>query len=224
MIKRRQFIAGLGSAAAWPVVAQAQQAAMPVVAFLNGGTASSDAARVAAFHKGLQEVGFVEGRNVLLEYRWADGRFDRLQRLVIDLIGHRPTVMVVSPLSAAIAARAATTTIPIVFLGGGDAVDFGVVDSLNRPGSNVTGVNTLLAALVPKRVQMLRALTPRAAHIAMLINPDARITPQISAAATEASSMLAVQIDFWRAGTEAELDVVFATQAQWTDALVVCVN
>jgi putative ABC transport system substrate-binding protein len=220
-VKRRTFIAGLGSAAAWPLLARAQQPAIPVLGFLNGGTASSDADRVAAFNKGLQEAGFVQGRNVLIEYRWADGHFDRLQGLVIDLIGRRPTAMVVTPLSAAIAARAATTTIPIVFLGGGDAVNFGVVDSLNRPGSNVTGVNTLLAALVPKRVQMLRALAPAAARIAVLVNPDARITAPISAAATEASAMLAVQIDFWKARAEAELDLAFATRAHLAGALLV---
>jgi putative ABC transport system substrate-binding protein len=220
-VKRRQFIAGLAGVAAWPLAARAQQRSIPLIGYVSGETPSTNANRVAAFHKGLEEAGFVEGRNVLIEYRWADGKFDRLQGLVIDLIALRPTILVPNPSSAAIAAKAATTTIPIVFQGGGDAVDFGLIDSLNRPGSNITGVNSLLAALVPKRLQMLRALTPRAARIAMLVNPDARITAPISAAATEASSMLAVQIDFWKARTEAELDVAFATQAHLAEALLV---
>jgi putative ABC transport system substrate-binding protein len=129
MIKRRDFSAGLGSAAAWPVVARAQQRTMPVIGFLNGGTAIVFAG-LTAFHRGLEETGFVEGRNVVIEYRWADGRFDRLQGLAIDLVGHGPAVMVVSPSSAALAAKAATTTIPIVYTGGGDPVDLGLIDSL----------------------------------------------------------------------------------------------
>jgi putative ABC transport system substrate-binding protein len=219
-MKRRQLIAGLGSAAAWPVVARAQQPTLPVIAFLGGGTSGSYASRVAAFHRGLEEAGFVEGRNVLIEYRWVEGKFDRLQGLVIDLIGLRPTVMVVNPSSAALAAKAATTTIPIVYTGGQDAVDVGLVDSLNRPGGNVTGVSALVNALIPKRLQMLRALAPRATHIAMLINP---VDPSTgwTAPATEAASMLGMQIDFWKVGTEAELNVAFATQAHRADALLV---
>jgi len=163
----------------------------------------------------------VEGRNVLIEYRWAEGKFDRLQGLVIDLIGHRPTVMVVNPSSAALAAKAATTTIPIVYVGGADAVDLGLIDSLNRPGGNVTGVSALVSALVPKRLQMLRALAPRATHIAMLINPGDPTAASVSGPATEAASMLGVQIDLWKARTEAELDVAFATKTHQTDALLV---
>jgi putative ABC transport system substrate-binding protein len=159
-VTRREFIAGLGSAAAWPVVARAQQRPIPLIGFLNGATANSTANRVAAFQLGLEEAGFVEGRNVLIEYRWAEGRLDRLPGLAIDLVGHRPTVMVAYPLSAALAAKAATTTIPIVYAGGGDPVDLGLIDSLNRPGGNVTGVSALIGALVPKRLQTLRALAP----------------------------------------------------------------
>jgi len=220
-MKRRDFIAGLGSAAASSVVARAQQRAIPLIGFLNGATASIGADWVAAFHRGLEEKGFVEGRNVLIEYRWADGRYDRLQELAIDLIGHSPTVMVVSPSLAAFAAKAAATTIPIVYTGGGDAVELGLIDSLNRPGGNITGVSALLAALVPKRLQMLRALETRAAHIAMLVNPDALATASMSAAASEAASALGAQIDFWKARTEAELDAAFETQAHLADALLV---
>jgi putative ABC transport system substrate-binding protein len=220
-MKRREFIAGLGSAAAWPLAARAQQPALPVIGFLGGGTPGSYASRVAAFHKGLEEAGFVEGRNVLIEYRWAEGQSDRLQGLAIDLVGHRPTVMVGSQSSAAFAAKAATTTIPIVYTGGGDAVDLGLVDTLNRPGGNVTGVSALVAALVPKRLQMLRELAPRATRIAMPISADTLLTASISAAAAGAASMLGVQIDFWKVRTEAELDVAFATQAHLADALLV---
>jgi putative tryptophan/tyrosine transport system substrate-binding protein len=220
-MRRREFIAGLGGAAAWPLAARAQKRPIPLIGFLNGGTPSTYANRVAAFHSGLKEAGFVEGRNVLIEYRWAGGQFDRLQGLVIELIGLRPTVMVLNPSSAALAAKAATTTIPIVYVGGGDAVDLGLVDSLNRPGGNVTGVSALVNALVPKRLQMLRALAPRASHIAMLINPGDPTAASVSGPATEAASMLGVQIDLWKARTEAELDVAFATQAHQTDALLV---
>jgi putative ABC transport system substrate-binding protein len=156
------------------------------------------------------------------EYRWADGQYDRLQGLAIDLLGHGPSVMVASPSSAALAIKAARTTIPIVFVGGGDAVDLGLVDGLNRPGSNITGINSLLGALVPKRLQILRALEPRpATHMAMLVNPDARITSSIPGSASEAASALNAQIDFWKARTEAELDAVFAAQAHLADALLV---
>jgi putative tryptophan/tyrosine transport system substrate-binding protein len=220
-MRRREFIAGLAGAAVWPLAARAQQPALPVIGFLSGGTPSTYANRLAAFHKGLEEAGFVEGRNVLIEYRWLEGQYDRLRGLVIDLVDHRPTVMVVNPSSAALATKAATASIPIVYTGGQDAVDLGLTDSLNRPGGNVTGVIALLTALVPKRLQMLRALAPRATHVAMLTNPDdpAPATALMSSAA--AASMLGIQIDFWKASTEAELDVAFAAQARLAHALLV---
>jgi putative ABC transport system substrate-binding protein len=223
-MRRRDLITLLGGAAACPVVGRAQEQPVPLIGFLNAGTPSTYASRVTAFHSGLEEAGFVEGRNVLIEYRWAEGRVDRLQELVIDLIGHRPTVMVVNPSSAAFAAKAATTTIPIVYTGGGDAVELGLIDSLSRPGGNVTGVNTLLWALVPKRLQMLRTLAPRAAHMAMLVNPAG---PNISWSPTsisEAASALGAQIEFWNAHTEAELDAAFAIQPRRADALLVAPN
>jgi putative ABC transport system substrate-binding protein len=219
-MNRREIIAGLGSAAAWPVAVWAQQQSMPVIGFLGGGTPSSYENRIAAFHRGLGEAGFVEGRNVLIEYRWAEGQYDRLQGLAIDLVGHRPTVMVGGQ-SAAFAAKAATTMIPIVYTGGGDAVDLGLIETLNRPGGNITGVSALVTALVPKRLQILRELAPRATHIAMPITADSLLTGSISAAAAGAASMLGVQIDFWKVRTEAELDVAFATQAHRADALLI---
>jgi putative ABC transport system substrate-binding protein len=179
-VKRRTFIAGLGSAVAWPVVARAQQAAVPVIGFLGGGTPGSYASRVAAFHRGLEEAGFVEGRNVLIQYRWVEGKYDRLQGLVIDLIGLRSNGHGGEPVVGGIGGQGGTATIPIVYRGGQDAVDVGLVDSLNRPGGNVTGISALVNALIPKRLQILRALAPRATHIAMLINPDDPSTAAIS--------------------------------------------
>jgi putative ABC transport system substrate-binding protein len=171
-MNRQDFIAGLGSAAAWPVVASAQQAAVPLIAYLEGGTEPNE---LAGFRKGLGELGFVEGRNVRIEYRYAGDQFDQLRLLVTELIGHHPAVIVVSPLYAAIAARALTTT-PIVFSGGNDPVDFGLVDSLNRPGSNVTGVYLQSYLLVPKRLQILHELMPKAKAIGMLVNPEFSIS------------------------------------------------
>jgi putative ABC transport system substrate-binding protein len=166
-------------------------------------------------------MGFVEGRNVHIEYRWADGQYDRLRPLVTELIGHNPAVIVVSPLSAAIAAKALTTT-PIIFTSGNDPVDSGLVNSLNRPGGNVTGVNTQLYLLIPKRLQILRELVPNAQTIAMLVNPDFPIATSSSAdAAAVAAPILKIKVDFWRARTDSELDDVFARSAHGADALLV---
>jgi putative ABC transport system substrate-binding protein len=213
-MRRRAFIAGLGSAAAWPVVARAQQPAMPLIAYLEGGTEPNE---LAGFRKGLGEMGFVEGRNVHIEYRYAGDQFDRLRPLVTELIGLHPAVIVVSPLSAAIAARALTTT-PIVFSGGNDPVDFGLIDSLNRPG--VTGVYSQGYLLIPKRLQILHELMPKAQAIAMLVNPEFSIsTSRATDAAVAAAPILNIKVDIRRARTDSELDDAFATQG--ADALLV---
>jgi putative ABC transport system substrate-binding protein len=172
-MNRRELIAGLAGAAAWPVVARGQQPPFPLIAYLEGTTTNET--ELAGFRQGLAETGFVEGRNVHIEYRWADGHFDRLRPLVTELIGHHPAAIVVSPLSAALAAKALTTT-PIIFTSGNDPVDSGLVDSLNSPGGNVTGVNTQGYFLVPKRLQIVRELVPNAQTIAMLVNPDSQIS------------------------------------------------
>jgi putative ABC transport system substrate-binding protein len=214
-MKRRTFIAGLGSAAAWPVAAWGQQPPLPLIAYLEGSASNE----LAGFRQGLGEMGFVEGRNVHIEYRYAGGQFDRLRPLLTELIGYHPAVIVVTPLSAALAAKALTTT-PIIFSSGNDPVDSGLVDSLNRPGGNVTGVNTQGYLLVPKRLQILRELIPNAQTIAILDQPDFPIaTAKSGDAAATTAPILNINVDFWRARTDSELDDAFARSR--ADALLV---
>ena len=168
-MRRREFIAGLGSAAAWPVVARAQQQAVPLIGFL--GTAARTNARFAPFQQSLKEAGFVEGQNLTIEYRSAEGHYDRLPALAADLVRRRVTVIVTSGTPHAIAAKAATATIPIVFGIGDDPVRLGLVASLARPGGNATGINFLTAEVVAKRLGLLRDLLPAAARVAVLVNP-----------------------------------------------------
>jgi putative tryptophan/tyrosine transport system substrate-binding protein len=168
---RREFVAFLGGAAvAWPVAARAQQAAMPVIGFLRSTSSADSAYLVTAFRHGLKESGFVEGQNCSIEYRWADNHFDRLPALVADLL-RWPVTLIVGNFNAALAAKAATTTVPIVFASGGDPVGDGLVASLNRPGGNITGINFFFGELGAKRLELLRQLVPGATTIGVVVNP-----------------------------------------------------
>jgi putative tryptophan/tyrosine transport system substrate-binding protein len=214
-VKRREFIAGLGGAAAWPVVARAQQPALPVVGFLSAQSADDDYKIVAVpFLQGLKETGYVEGQNVAIEYRWADSQYDRLPSLAADLVRRHVAVIVTSGTPAALAAKAATTTIPIVFNTGGDPVALGLVASLNRPGANVTGSANLGDELAPKQLQLLRDLIPKAAAFGVLVDP-AFPTTQSTVTKLEATARtLALQLAVAYARTDSELEMAFAAFSQ----------
>jgi ABC-type uncharacterized transport system substrate-binding protein len=204
-----------GAVIAWPLAARAQQAPMPVIGFLHSGSLEPNANRVAAFRKGLSEAGYVEGQNVAIEFRWAVDQNDRLPDLAADLIRRRVAV-IATPGStpASLAAKAATETIPIVFLIGGDPVALGLVASLNRPGGNATGVNLQLVELVPKQLGMLRELVPAANRFVALVNPNTAYTDTVVKDLQASASGLGVPIEFLRAGTDREIDAAFANLVQ----------
>ena len=209
-MKRRQFIAGLGSAVAWPLAARAQQPAMPVIGFLNGASPGPYAPMVAAFRQGLKEAGYVEGQNVAIEYRWADAQYDRVPTMAAELIGRQVAVIVATTPGAQVV-MAATTTIPIVFTSGSDPMQIGLVASLGRPGGNVTGVTTLNVEVGPKRLELAHDLAPTATTIAVLVNPTNRNTETELRDLEAAATALGLRLHILRASTERDLDEVFAT-------------
>jgi putative ABC transport system substrate-binding protein len=216
MIKRRTFIAGLGSAAAWPVLARAQQPAMPMIGFLSAQSAEDDYKNVTVpFLQGLKETGYVEGQNVVVEYRYADNQYDQLPALAADLVRRRVAVIVAAGTSAALAAKVTTTTIPIAFATGLDPVKLGLVASLNRPGANLTGSSVLLGELAPKRLQLLRELIPNAAVFGLLADPIT--TPATQSIITDlqaAARTLGLQLVVLNARTDSDLETAFATFSQ----------
>jgi len=221
-MKRRDFIALVsGAATVWPFATRAQQSAMPVIGFLNAGAHDVFAPRLGAFWRGLSENGYAEGRNVAIEYRWAEGQFDRLPEMAADLV-RRATVIAAFGPSAALAAKAATATIPIVFVSGSDPVQAGLVASLNHPGGNVTGVYLLIIGLEEKRLSLLRDLVPKDGLIGILINPRSPDGQAQSTAIQAAARAVGQQILVVEAGSDAELDAAFAALVQHhASALVV---
>src|SRR5262249_52376307 len=211
MMRRREFITLLGGAAAWPLAARAQQPAMPLIGYLNSRSRGTDTPFFAAFHPGLNETGYVEGQNVAIEYRWADGQYDRLPVLATDLVRRRVTVMAATSTPAALAAKAATSAIPIVFTTAADPIAIGLVDSLSRPSGNATGVNIYLSDLGAKRLELLRELIPNAAVIGMLVNPNFPDAESQSNDVKEAARTLGQQLHVVNANSEGDFNQAFAT-------------
>jgi putative ABC transport system substrate-binding protein len=217
-LNRRELIALLGGAAAvppilWPLAARAQQPTQPVIGFLDGGSADTSADWLRAFRQGLGTTGYVEGRNVLIEYRWAEGRYDRLPALVADLVGRRVTVIAaMGGPPQALAAKASATTTPIVFQVGADPIEMGLVTTLNRPGGTITGVTSLNLEVGPKRLELMHELLPTATSMALLVNPSNATNTQAEAKGLEAAAnALGLRLNVLHAESDRDLDGVFAT-------------
>jgi len=222
-MRRREFILALSgaAAAAWPFAARAQQGAMPVVGFLH--PSSPDAYRLRAFRQGLKDAGFTEGENVTIEYRWADDQMDRLPALAAELVQRRVAVIATGAIPSVRAAKAATTTIPVVFVLAEDPVRLGIVTSLARPGGNLTGINFFASELAAKRLELLRELVPGAARVAVLVNPANTTTAESTLRGMEpAARVMGLQVQVLNASSSREIDAAFATLAsERPDAIVV---
>src|SRR5262249_24498197 len=209
-MRRREFIKLIsGTAVAWPLAAHAQPV-IPVVGFLNSGSPTQFARLAEAFRRGLSETGYVEGKNVAIEYRWAEGDYEKLPRLAADLVGRRVSTICAGGVPAVVAAKAATTTIPIVFTSGGNPVELGLVSSLNQPGGNVTGVSFLTNELGAKRLEMFRELVPAATSVGFLANPTRPSFQSEVENAQQAAQALGVKLIVLNASIEAEIDTAFA--------------
>jgi putative tryptophan/tyrosine transport system substrate-binding protein len=213
-LRRRDIITLLGGAAAWPVAARAQQPAMPVIGYLNGESAATSGDRLRAFRQGLSETGYVEGRNAAIEYRWADGQYDRLPALAADLVRRQVAVIVATGIPVALMAKAATTTIPIVFSTAGDPVALGLVPSLSRPGGNLTGVTNLGVEVSSKQLELLHEAVPSAIVAALLVNPNSPIAESESRDLQAAARTLGLELHVLQASTDRDLDTAFDSLAR----------
>jgi putative tryptophan/tyrosine transport system substrate-binding protein len=219
-MRRREFITLIGGAVTWPIAARGQQRAMPVIGFLNGASPGGYAPIVTAFRQGLKETGYIEGQNVAIEFRWADGQYDRVPAMAADLV-RRQVAVIVANTPGVHAVKAATTTIPIVFTTPSDPEQIGLVASLSRPGGNVTGVTQLSVQVMPKRLEVAHELVPTATKIAVLVNPNNPLTEALLRDLQAAARTLGLQLQVLHASTERDFDTVFTTLVQLRAAALV---
>src|SRR5436190_14074080 len=222
MIGRRAFISLLGgAAAAWPIATRAQQPATPVIGFLSGVSPDGYAVYADAFRQGLKQAGYLDGQNATIEYRWAENHYDRLPALAADLVQRKVTVIAATTTPAALAAKAATSTVPIVFTTGGDPIKLGLVASLGRPGGNLTGSTQLSVEVGPKRLELARELFPGATTFALLVNPANPLAATVSKDLEAVADRLGMRLHILHASTESDFEAAFATAAQLRAAALV---